>query len=249
MKQNKLFIYGRHAVSEALAHAPHALLKVYFDRKTADKDLKRSVEGKGITTADLSEGLARSDMKSGTPHQGVVAQVSLHALVVPFEKFITGVHATPDTSFVFLSGVEDPHNVGAIIRSAAAFGAAAILLPAKGQSPITGAVAKASSGMAFRLPLVVVENSGEAVRALKKLGFVVYGLSGEGANNIIEEKFGGPSLFIFGNEGKGIPGDLAKLCDKTLSIPMHSRTESLNVAASAAVALYSWSSKHPRALK
>jgi len=148
-----------------------------------------------------------------------------------------------------LSGVQDPHNVGAIIRSAAGFGVAGILMPQTNQAPITGAVLKVSAGMAFRIPLVSVSDILAAIKDLKKKGFKVYGLSGEGAQSITQEEFPTPTLFIFGNEAEGIPQTLRSLCDAVLSIPIHPQCESLNVAASAAAALFAWSSKHPEALK
>jgi len=245
MKQNKIFTYGRHALSEALKYAPQALTKVYLDHKMVDTKLRRQIDQAGIPVAKLSEGMARSDMKSGTAHQGIIASVSVPQLMVPEQKFFETLEVTPDTALVLLSGVQDPHNVGAIIRTAAGFGAAAILMPEHGQAPVTGAVIKVSAGMVFRMPLVSIGSIKQTVSELKKRGFAVYALAGEGTQTIGREAFAGPAVFILGNEGAGIPEDIRKLATTTLSIPIHARAESLNVAASAAVALYAWSAKHP----
>jgi 23S rRNA (guanosine2251-2'-O)-methyltransferase len=167
---------------------------------------------------------------------------------VSFEKFFESFEPTKDTCLVFMSEIQDPHNVGAIIRSAAAFGASAVLMPTHNQSPVTGVVVKASAGMVFRIPIVEVENTQQAIAQLKKKGVKVFGLAGEGKENISDQKFDEPAMFVFGNEAQGIAPAARALCDKMLSIPMHARTESLNVSASSAVALFAWSTQHPEAL-
>ena len=250
MKQNKIFAYGRHAVRDALLYAPRALTKVYLDVKMVDTKLRRQVEEAGVAVAKLSEGMARSDMKSGTAHQGVIGSISIPQLMLPYHKFLESLEATPSTMLVLLNGVQDPHNVGAIIRTAAGFGATAVLMPQIGQAPVTGSVIKVSAGMAFRLPLVSIGNVKQTVLDLKKKGFKVYSLAGDlpagkagGAQPIGTEVFGGPSVFILGNEGSGIPEDIRQISDTVLAIPMDPKCESLNVAAAAAVALYAWASK------
>ena len=249
MKQNKIYTYGKHALVEALTYAPHAVLKVFIDPKVADLSVRKLIDRLGTPKGKLGEGQAKSDMMRDTAHQGVIGQISVFNLIRPYEKFAEELHVTANSSVLFLSGVVDPHNVGAIIRSAAGFGASAVLLPERGQAPITTAVLKVSAGMAFRIPLVSVSNEQQALADLKKRGFKVFGLSGEGVQTIVEEEFEHPTVFILGNEGSGIASNLKPLCDKVLKIPIHKKTESLNVAASAAVALFAWSAKHPDALK
>jgi 23S rRNA (guanosine2251-2'-O)-methyltransferase len=101
--------------------------------------------------------------------------------------------------------------------------------------------------MAFRIPLVSIGNVNHALEVLKKKGFWIYGLDMEGAA-LGSEGFEKPSAFVIGNEGAGIRQMTLKNCDITLSIPMHSRTESLNAAASAGIVFYEWSKKHPTSL-
>ncbi|OGC86951.1 23S rRNA (guanosine(2251)-2'-O)-methyltransferase RlmB [Candidatus Adlerbacteria bacterium RIFCSPHIGHO2_02_FULL_54_18] len=241
MKQNKVFIYGRHALAEALAHAPKVVTKVYLNRKAVDTKLRRHVDQLGIPVAELSEGLARSDMKSGAAHQGIIGSISLAALVRPYAEFIERIVPTKNTALVLLNGVQDPHNVGAIIRSAAGFGAGGVLMPQKEQAPVSGAVIKVSAGMAFRIPLVEVGGVVQTIADLKKRGFSIYGLAADGTTlPLPQARFDSPAVFVFGNEGIGIADDIRKLCDSVLSIPMDPRCESLNVAASAAVTLYQW---------
>jgi 23S rRNA (guanosine2251-2'-O)-methyltransferase len=249
VKQNKIYIYGKHALLEALEYAPKAVLKIYTELKALDPTLKASITHTRIPVAPLSEGLARSDMKSGAGHQNIVAQISLFNLLRPYQTFIDELKVTPQTSLLLLAGIEDPHNVGALIRSSAGFGISGVLMPERGQAPVSGAVVKVSAGMAFRVPLITIENLEQTISDLKKRGFAVHGLAGESKKTITEESFEKPSVFILGNEGEGLPAHLRNLCDGLLRIPTHKRTESLNVAAAGAVALYAWSVKHPEALK
>ena len=187
MKQNKVFTYGRHALSEALKHAPHTVTKVYLDNKQVDTKLRGQIDRLGIPVAKLSEGMARSDMKSGAAHQGIIGSISIPQLMVPWQKFISAAPARG--AVVLFNGVQDPHNIGAIIRSAAGFGAGAVIIPERGNATVTGAVLKVSAGMAFRIPLVQAASAKQAALELKQKGYHLYSLAGEGARPISKEEF------------------------------------------------------------
>lgn len=245
---SKIYIYGKHAITEALQHVPHAVKKVHIANGFDDKDVMAVIKQSGVATAPLQQGTIDS-LDKASAHQGLVGIVSLGDLIIPFEKYIQSVTATADTSLVLLGEIQDPHNVGAIIRSAAAFGASAVLIPENNQAPVTGTVVKVSAGMAFRVPLVQIGNVNQTVRMLKDKGFWIYGLAGEGANSLTTEVFNAPAVFVVGNEGAGIRQKTRELCDILLKIPMHPRTESLNAAVSASVTLYAWSAQHPKALE
>ncbi len=248
MKTNKLYIAGKHAAYEAMQFAPHAVKRVYVAKGFQDNAINKLIERSGLKREPLSEGEARADVKGNTSSQGIVVQLSLMDIMLPFEKFLDSLVITPSTALVLLCSVQDPHNVGAIIRSAAAFGATGVLMPQQNQSPITASVIKSSAGMAFQLPLVTVASMPTALAMLKKRGFTAYALAAN-KQNISETAFATPTVFVLGNEGQGIDRSIRALCDQTISIPMHNRAESLNVAASAAVALHVWSQKHPEVLK
>ena len=111
------------------------------------------------------------------------------------------------------------------------------------------AVVKVSAGMAFRIPLVSVGNVNTTIRDLKEQGFWIYGLAGEAEKGLSDERFDAPAVFVLGNESKGIREKTLEHCDILLSIPTDPRCESLYAAASAAVALYAWSTQHPQALQ
>lgn len=213
MQREKVYIYGKHAIEEAQAHAPHVLKKVLT-----------GVKGEG--------------------HGGYVAIIDVDKLLVPYESFVSTLSPSPETALLIMGGLTDPHNVGAIIRSAAAFNVAAVLMPKTKQAPITGAVAKASAGMIFRIPLVTIDSIESALTDLKQRGFTTYGLAADGSAVLGKEVFSTPTAFVVGNEGAGLSPEVRALCDKLLSIPMNPRTESLNAAQAATVVMYDWSKQH-----
>lgn len=243
MQKEKIYIYGRHAITEALTNAPHALKKVFISPDLNDPDLRALLEQKSIPTSPLKG----TEVKADIGHQGLVGVVDTEKLLVPYAEFVKTLNPGSDTAIALLGGLHDPHNVGAIIRSAAAFGFSAVLIPERAQAPITGTVVKTSAGMVFRIPLITIPSINEAVRDMGMRGFSIFGLDGSGSP-LGTEPFGAPSLFIVGNEGSGMTEETKKLCDVVLSIPIHERTESLNAAAAAAVVMYQWSTKHGTAL-
>ncbi len=279
----RVYIYGKHALTEALLQKPDAVKKVYLAAHMDDAKLRALIKKHTIPVAPLAAGKGGPEGVSGSVvHQGVIGVVSTNALTMSYQKFIDTLTIGKDTVLLVLGEVQDPHNVGAIIRSAAAFGASGVLIPEHNQASITGAVVKVSAGMAFRVPLVQIGNVNHTIADLKKRGFWVYGLAGEtvldsadgkmrigadektrmGADrelrihadkgstqNISDEQFDEPTVFVVGNESLGIREKTREACDKLLSIPMHPKCESLNVAASTAVALYAWARQHPDALK
>jgi 23S rRNA (guanosine2251-2'-O)-methyltransferase len=184
-----------------------------------------------------------------TVHQGIIAVIDTNALMVDFRDFISTLKPTGKTMLVLLDELTDPHNVGAIVRSAAAFGASGVLIPVHNQAPVTGAVVKSSVGMVFRIPLISIGNVNYAIDKLKEMGFWTYALSMEGKKSAEEEDFSRPTLIVVGNEGRGIRQKTFERCDDTLRIPMHPRCESLNASISTAIVMYQWSTKHKDSLE
>ena len=244
----KVYVYGKHALMEALRHAPQVIRKVFLAADMRDGELRALLEKNNIPTATLAPGRGKELVGKETAHQGVIATMNPAALLVSLDDFLTSLDVQKNPAVAVLGEVQDPHNVGAIIRSAAAFGLAGVLIPEHNQAGITGAVVKASAGMAFRVPLVSIGNVNHALDVLKKKGFWIYGLAMEGKTSLGTEAFDAPAAFVVGNEGAGIREKTLAACDVTLSIPIHALTESLNAAVSAAVVFYEWSRKHPEAL-
>ena len=244
----KIFIYGKHALMEALQNAPQVVRKVFLAPSLRDGELSALLDRHKISTHSITPGRGSELVGKDSVHQGVIATINPSSLLLTLDDFLKTLDSKTNPAVAILGEVQDPHNVGAIIRSAAAFGLKGVLIPEHNQAGITGAVVKASAGMVFRIPLVSIGNVNHAIKVLKEKGFWVYGLAMDGKVTLGAEAFAAPTAFIIGNEGAGIREKTLTACDVTLNVPMHARTESLNAAVSAAIVFYEWSRKHPEAL-
>jgi 23S rRNA (guanosine2251-2'-O)-methyltransferase len=171
----------------------------------------------------------------------VIAVINTDKLYSSMEVALEQANKKQNPCIVLLDELHDPHNVGAIIRSAVAFGASAILMPKHNQSPVTGVVIKTSVGMVFRIPIVLIGNVNQTIRDLKDKGYWSYGLVMNGSTKLSDAKFDTPTLLIVGNESVGIREKTLELCDIPLSIPMDERCESLNAATATSIVLYEYS--------
>lgn len=242
-KSEKVYIYGRHSLVEALRDKPQSIKTVFLADFDAEPEIIRLAEEGKVPVRQLGKAESSAVGKDAV-HQGVIGVFDPTRLFVPLDKFLDSLDITQNPAIAICAEVQDPHNLGAIIRSAAAMGLAGVIIPEHRQAPITGTVVKTSVGMVFRLPIISVGNVNQTLRELKDKGFWTYGLDMTG-EKLTESKFDRPSVFVVGNEGSGIREKSLELCDYTLSIPMHSRTESLNAAASAAIVFYEWSKQNP----
>jgi 23S rRNA (guanosine2251-2'-O)-methyltransferase len=141
---------------------------------------------------------------------------------------------------VVLDGVEDPHNLGAIIRTAHAAGAGAIVIPERRAVGVTDVVSKAAAGALEHLPVVRVTNVNRALEDLKKRGYWIYGLDERGEERYDTIAYASPTVIVLGGEGKGLHEQVRKHCDALLRIPMAGKIASLNVSVAAGVALFEW---------
>ncbi len=248
MKVEYEYIFGKHAVSEALRFRPDVVKQVYLDTSFSDARIIAQIEASKLEIRPLNLKNPPRGISANAAHQGIVAGILPEKLMVDYKNFAQKLNVTSDTALLILGEVQDPHNVGAVIRSAAAFGLAGVLIPPHNQAPVTGAVIKVSAGMAFKIPLVAISNVNAVARDLKQRGFWIYGLEGEGTVSSVAEKFARPSAFILGNEGSGLRQKTKEVCDDLISIPIHPRCESLNAAAATAVVLASWSVQHQKAV-
>ena len=175
---------------------------------------------------------ALNRMANDAPHQGVVA-VGAAKSYQDLDEIPAGA-----TLVVVLDGVEDPHNLGAIIRTAHAAGASAIVIPERRAAGLTETVAKASAGAIEYLPVVRVANVRQALEKLKKQGFWIYGLDERGDVPYDRASYATPAAFVLGGEGKGLHEHVKKDCDFLVRIPMAGEVSSLNVSVAAGVILF-----------
>lgn len=248
MKQQIDYIFGKHAVREALLERPEVVREAYVAADFSDEQLLSLLDQYQVTLRVLNPKNPPRGISSKAAHQGIVAGIVAEKLMWSYKQFMASLDVHPDRALLLLGEVQDPHNVGAVIRSAAAFGLAGVLIPPHNQAPVTGTVVKVSAGMAFRIPLVAISNVNATIRDLQARGFWVYGLDGEGTVVTTTETYTRPSVFVLGNEGSGLREKTKTACDELISIPIHPQCESLNAAAATAIVLASWSAQHQHAL-
>jgi 23S rRNA (guanosine2251-2'-O)-methyltransferase len=243
------YIYGKNPVREVLNARPSLVKTVHLAPDFSDTVILDLIKTGKVARASFDPKKLPKGISPDAVHQGVIAQVVIDELLVPYDTFVKGLKVTADTALIVLGEVQDPQNVGSIIRSAAAFGVAGILMPEHRQASLSGSVIKVSAGMAFRIPLVAIGNVNHTLEDLKSRGFWTYGLDQHAAQSVTTEGFEKPTVIIVGNEAEGIREKTLEHCDIPLMIPIHARAESLNAAVATAVVLSHWSKKHPGALQ
>jgi 23S rRNA (guanosine2251-2'-O)-methyltransferase len=182
------------------------------------------------------------DRLAGTPaHQGVVA-LGAATRYTDFDDI-----ADTGATLVLLDGVEDPHNLGAIIRTAHAAGAGAVVIPERRAVGLTDVVGKAAAGALEHLPVVRVVNINRALEELKKRGYWIYGLDERGDRDYDHVDYAAPTAIVLGGEGKGLHELVRKHCDVLVRIPMAGAISSLNVSVAAGVVLFEWRRRRAQA--
>jgi 23S rRNA (guanosine2251-2'-O)-methyltransferase len=226
------WIWGWHAVEAALANplrGPAELILATPDRLKQIRSRFGALPA--LQEADNQQIAQR--LPQGSVHQGVAVKGATleEVMLADFEPRRGAV-------LLMLDQVTDPQNVGAILRSAAAFGATGVVLQDRNAPRLTGALAKAAAGAVDRIPTARVVNLSRALDELAKAGWRAVGLTGEGERELAQALDGGPTVLVLGSEGEGIRRLVAEHCDELARIPMPGGFESLNVSAAAAVALY-----------
>ncbi len=236
------WLWGTHAVEAALANPERKILRLVATAETADSLKTKFAETDQDLhhTPDLSsrDDIARL-LPPGAVHQGIALLVKpLKQLVI--EDLCDRVigNDTESALVVLLDQVTDPHNVGAIMRSAAAFGALGVVVPDRNAPDVSGVLAKSASGAVETIPLVRTVNLVRALEMLKKAGFWVVGLDGTAERSLASHALQGKIALILGGEGDGLRRLTREKCDFVAKLPMKGPIESLNVSNAAAIALY-----------
>jgi 23S rRNA (guanosine2251-2'-O)-methyltransferase len=235
-----IWIFGRHAVLAALANPDRRIERLFATKEMADNHAAEI--GKTAMTITSREDLNQR-LPNGSGHQGIAA------LVAPLED--PGMEdilaRCGDNALVLaLDQVSDPHNVGAILRSAAAFGAAGVIVTDRHTPSDTGTLAKAASGALEIVPLVRAVNLARALEQLKEAGFWTYGLAESGDASIGDLDLKGRTCIVLGAEGEGLRRLTTEKCDRLVTIPTSNALSALNVSNAAAVAAYEWARQRPK---
>ena len=239
------WIWGKHSVYEALC-SERAINRIWCTSELFSSDkfyiLLKELKSNGVLVEEVSWNRL-SQMTSGASHQGVALQLAC-SKTISLEKLIYfSKQNCPNPIILALDGITDPHNVGAIIRSAEAFDCKGIIIPQRRSAGLTGTVAKVAAGALEHLQVSRVVNLNKSLEELKKNGFLVVGLSGDGKLSISNFLEKAPLVVIVGSEDKGISLLTQKKCDFLLSIPLKGKTSSLNASVAAAISLFHLTSK------
>ncbi|TDC76176.1 23S rRNA (guanosine(2251)-2'-O)-methyltransferase RlmB [Micromonospora sp. KC606] len=238
-KDSPELLVGRNPVLESLrAQVPATALYLAqgIDMDDRINEITRTAADRGIALLEISR--AELDrMTGGVLHQGVGLQVPPFAYQ-PFEDLVAAALEQSAPLLVALDGVTDPRNLGAVIRSAAAFGAQGVFVPERRAAGITATAWRTSAGAAARVPVAQVTNLTRSLKACQEAGFVVVGLDADGETDLYDlEAAVGPLVVVVGSEGRGLSRLVGETCDLTVRIPMISDVESLNASVAAAVTL------------
>ena len=231
---------GIHPVAEAL-RAKHPLERLLVAQGAGGPRLQEIIDlARRASIPVRFEPRAALDRLAGTSaHQGVVALGAA-------QQYADLDGVAPCEMLVVLDGVEDPHNLGAIIRTAHAAGAGAVVIPERRAAGVTDVVAKAAAGALEHLPVVRVTNINRALEELKQRGFWIYGLDERGAETYDQVEYASPAAVVLGGEGKGLHEQVRKHCDALVRIPVAGRISSLNVSVAAGVMLFEWRRRHSK---
>ena len=230
--QGQVRLWGRHAVEAALRNPGRRHRKLWATREglaALDGELPENFPLEFAEGADLARLVARD-----APHQGLVLECEALEDVYLADVL----EGDANRPVVVLDQVTDPHNVGAILRSAAAFGAAALVTQDRHAPPEGGVLAKSASGALEIVPWVRVINLARALEEIAEAGYWRLGLAGEAQATIAEALPAGPVALVLGAEGEGMRHNIAAHCDSIARLPIDEAMESLNVSNAAAVALY-----------
>ena len=232
-------IEGRNAVTEAI-RSGRTINKVFL----ADGDTDRALGRLAAMAKEAGAVVVRIDrrklneMSQTGAHQGIMASVAVHDYAT-IDDILAAAEAKGEAPLIVLCDeLSDPHNLGAILRTAECAGAHGVIIPKRRSVGLTAVVGKASAGEVEYMPVARVANLTAAIRELKQRGVWIFGTAADGAVPLYSADLKGPAAIVIGNEGVGMSRIVADSCDFKVSIPMKGRISSLNASAAAAILLY-----------
>ena len=231
-------LYGLHAVREALkagSRPLQRLLVIRTDKQFSDLvQLARSLH----VPVHVQPSASLDRLVPDGRHQGIVAFAAAKAYQTEESILARAAERSEPPLLVILDGVEDPHNLGAVLRTAEGAGVHGLFIPERRAVGLTSVVAKVSAGAIDHIPVARVTNTSRLIESLKAVGVWIYGVEPSASKLYTDVDLRGPVGLVFGGEGTGIRPGLLQHCDERIRIPMRGRVQSLNVSASAAVLLF-----------
>jgi 23S rRNA (guanosine2251-2'-O)-methyltransferase len=231
-------LFGFHAVTARLRQDPASISRLYLRRDREDARAQKLLEhakAAGVAV-DAVEGERLDQLAGHHRHQGVVALAGPAKQVVAVDDLLDTL--TEPAFLLVLDGVQDPHNLGACLRSADAFGVHAVIVPRDRAVGVNATVAKVASGAADTVPVIAVTNLARTLRTLKERGVWLVGADADATESLYAADLSGPLAWILGAEGSGLRRLTRELCDRIVGIPLSGVVSSLNVSVAAGVCLY-----------
>lgn len=227
-----IIIHGKNPIREVI-YQNRMIYKLYIDNKFNDRQYLKFLDDKNIKYERLAKDKL-NELTNNALHQGVVAQVDDYKYFEFEEVF----KENKINRFVILDEITDPHNLGAILRTAEAAGIDGIIVSKRQQAPLNATVAKVSSGAIEHVPVIAVSNINNMILSLKKLNFLIVGTDGNATYDYREIPKDQNIAVILGSEGSGIRPLVKSNCDILVKIPMHGKINSLNVSVAGALLMY-----------
>ncbi|WP_295857720.1 23S rRNA (guanosine(2251)-2'-O)-methyltransferase RlmB [uncultured Oscillibacter sp.] len=232
-------IEGRNAVIEAL-RAGESIDKIYLAKGETDKTLGHiasTARAAGVVVVEADR--RKLDAMSRThAHQGVIALAAVREYAAVEDILAAAQERGEAPLLVICDEISDPHNLGAIIRTAECAGAHGVVIPKRRSAGLTAVVAKTSAGAVAHLPVARVPNIPSLLKDLKKQGMWIFGTAADGTTSLYDADLKGPAAIVIGSEGDGMTRLVSESCDFLVSIPMRGKLNSLNASAAAAILLY-----------
>ena len=233
-----MLLFGFHAVSSRIRQNPQSVLEVYLDSTRRDpraRQLASLLEQHEIKVNYLDSARLDGMIGSGR-HQGVVAKVDASRKYLALDDLLDTLEN--DALLLVLDGIQDPHNLGACLRVADAFGVDAIIAPKDRAVGLNATAAKVASGAAETVPFVTVTNLARALRQMKEAGVEIIGTAEDGESDIFEVHLDGPIAWVLGAEGTGMRRLTRENCDRLVRIPMEGMVESLNLSVTSGILMF-----------
>lgn len=233
-------IYGRHPVLAALESDRQLNRLWVLPQLRRDRRFKEAIDRAKANGAIVDETNSQrlNQLVPGVNHQGIVAKVAPYTYLDLTDAIALAAEATAEPVILVADGIVDPHNLGAIIRTAEAMGMQGLVIPQRRAAAIDPTVMKASAGALEHFPVARVVNLNRAIAELKTAGFWVYGLTANAETPLHSLELKGAIALVIGSEGRGLSAERQKNCDFLTSIPLLGRTPSLNASVAAAMAVY-----------
>ncbi len=233
--------FGIHAITSLLTNSPEKVRQLWLQQGRQDQKLKNIIQLANKAQVNIQQVPTKTlDKMVSSRHQGVVAETIAYKNKQVSENDLPDLldQAQKPPLILVLDGIEDPHNLGACLRSADAAGVDFVIAPKDKAASLTAAVSKVACGAAETVPFIQVTNLARTLKWLQEQGVWLYGMDGEAEQSIHQHDLTGPVAIVMGSEGKGMRRLTRESCDYTLKIPMQGTVESLNVSVATGICLF-----------